>query len=83
MWITVDIPNEDKAFYFVVEPSPLGLPGIEVGNVITIDLYLTKRSEVIQDEKPESIAAWTGTATQAAYTANTRTSKYSDYDDGK
>lgn len=82
MWVTVVIPDVDDAFYFVAEPSSMGVPGVDVGNVISIDLYLTKKGEVIQDEKPETIVAWTGATVQtASETASTRSSKYSSYDD--
>lgn len=61
MWLAVVIPGVDDAFYFTVEPSPLGVPGADVGGVLSIDLYLTKTNEVAQAAKPTTIEEWPGT----------------------
>ena len=58
MWATVVIPGVTKAFYFPVKPTYLGVPAADVGNVLSITLYLTKVGEVKQAEKPTSIVAW-------------------------
>lgn len=61
MWLAIIIPGIDNAFYFTVEPSPLGVPGADVGSVLSIDLYITKMNEVTQDEKPTQVEAWEAT----------------------
>lgn len=58
MWVAVVIPNMTKAFYYTVEPSPLGQPGIDVGAVISIQLYLTKTGEIQLETAPTSVVAW-------------------------
>ena len=90
MWVAVVIPDIENSAYFVAEPSELGSPGADVGSVISIDLYLTKKGETKRDPKPEDISAWTPPTSQtrmasepAAHTASTRTSRYSEYDNDK
>lgn len=59
MWATVVFPGISDAFFFPVEPSPLGVPGVGVGNVLSTTVYMTKVGEVEMDTAPE-IVAWSG-----------------------
>lgn len=40
-WFSITIPNMTNAFKFKGIPSPLGLSGIEVDSVLSIDAYIT------------------------------------------
>lgn len=62
MWATVVFPGISDAFFFPVEPSPLGVPGVGVGNVLSTTVYMTKVGEVQMDTAPE-IVAWSGAST--------------------
>lgn len=58
MWITVVIPQFDKAFYFTAIPSALDLAGAGVGSAAEIDIYITPTSSRLLAEKPTSIVAY-------------------------
>ncbi|GEM_PF-430690 len=59
MWVTIVFPGISDAFFFPVEPSPLGVPGVGVGNVLSTTVYMTKIGEV-QMEAAHEIVAWSG-----------------------
>lgn len=58
MWVTIVVPQFDKAFYFTAIPSPLDLPAVQVGSAAEIDIYITPTSSRQLDEKPTSIVAY-------------------------
>lgn len=58
MWITIVVEGMPKAFYFTAEPSPLDVPAISVGSVLSMDTYITPTSERTMDTPPTSISAW-------------------------
>ena len=47
-WFAVIVPGLTKAFFFSGDPSPLGLSGVDVDSVLTVDAYIT----------PTSITGW-------------------------
>ncbi len=49
VWFAVIVPGLTKAFLFAGDPSPLGLSGVEVDSVLTVDAYIT----------PTNISGWT------------------------
>lgn len=45
MWLAVVIPGLDKSVFFTVEPSPIGLMGMGVNEVIDCSIYVTPTGE--------------------------------------
>ena len=52
-WFAIIIPGLTKAFMFSGDPAPLGLSGVEVDSVVSVDAYIT----------PTAIAGWTAKPT--------------------
>lgn len=57
MWMCVYIPGLDQAVYFQFEPSPIGLMGTGVNEVIDVNLYVTPTSEPIWQAIPTGVEA--------------------------
>ena len=57
MWMCVYIPGLEQAVYFQFEPSPIGLMGTGVNEVIDVNLYVTPTSEPIWQDVPTDLAA--------------------------
>ena len=51
-WFAVIVPGLTKAFLFAGDPSPLGLSGIDVDSVLTVDAYITPTTISGWDTKP-------------------------------
>lgn len=58
MWITVVVPQFEKAFYFTAIPSALDLPAAGVDAAAEIDIYITPTSQRIMEAKPTTISAY-------------------------
>ena len=52
MWLCIDIPGIDQACYFTCEPSPIGVPGVAVNEVLETSLNITPTGEPTWDAKP-------------------------------
>lgn len=56
MWMCVYIPGLEQAVYFQFEPSPIGLMGMGVNEVVDVNLYVTPTSEPIWKDIPTDLA---------------------------
>lgn len=52
MWFCIIIPGMDDALYFTGQPSPMGLPGIEVSATLETTVYITPTGAPIWEAKP-------------------------------
>lgn len=50
MWLVVIIPGLDKSIFFTFEPSPIGLIGMGVNEVIDCNLYVTPTGEPVWED---------------------------------
>lgn len=57
MWLCIDIPGIDKACFFTVEPSPIGVPSAGVNEVLETSLYTTPTGEPTWEDKPTYVEA--------------------------
>lgn len=57
MWMCVYIPGLEQAVYFQFEPSPIGLMGMGVNEVVDVNLYVTPTSEPIWQNIPTDLEA--------------------------
>lgn len=52
MWFCIIIPGMADALYFKGQPSPMGLPGMEVSSVLETTVYITPTGAPIWEAKP-------------------------------
>lgn len=52
MWFCIIIPGLDDALYFTGQPSPMGLPSMDVSTVLETTLYITPTGEPVWEAKP-------------------------------
>lgn len=57
MWFCIIIPGLTKALYFTGQPSPLGMPSMEVGAVLETTLYITPTNAPEWEAKPTASPA--------------------------
>lgn len=55
LWFCVVIPGISKAIYFTGQPSPMGMPGMEVSAVLEVNLYITPTGAPIWETKPTTV----------------------------
>nr|DAG79764.1 MAG TPA: tail tube protein [Caudoviricetes sp.] len=55
MWFCVIVPGLTNALYFTGQPSPMGLPSMDVSAVLETTLYITPTGEPKWDAKPTSV----------------------------
>ena len=55
LWMCIVIPGLDKANYFTFEPSPIGVPGMAVNEVLDVTLSITPTGEPIWAVKPTDL----------------------------
>ena len=51
MWFCIDVPGLAKDLFFTGQPTPLGLPGMEVNNVLEATAYITPTNAPVWDAK--------------------------------
>lgn len=51
-WFVIVIPGLTKSLYFTGQPSPMGMPSIEVSAVLETNLYITPTGAPAWDTKP-------------------------------
>lgn len=56
MWFCIIIPGMADALYFTGQPSPMGLPGMEVSAVLETTLYITATGAPVWEAKPTDAA---------------------------
>lgn len=56
MWFCIIIPGMADALYFTGQPSPMGLPGMEVSAVLETTLYITPTGAPVWEAKPTDAA---------------------------
>lgn len=56
VWFCVVIPGLDDSMYFTGQPSPMGMPGIEVSSVLETTLYITPTGAPVWEAKPTDAA---------------------------
>lgn len=52
LWFCIIVPGLTKALYFPGQPSPMGLPGMEVSSVLETSLYITPTGAPRWEAKP-------------------------------
>lgn len=52
LWFCIVIPGMEDALYFQGQPSPMGLPGIEVSATLETTVYITATGAPIWEAKP-------------------------------
>lgn len=55
MWFCVIVPGLTNALYFTGQPSPMGLPSMDVSAVLETTLYITPTGEPTWAAKPTSV----------------------------
>lgn len=51
-WFVIVVPGLTKALYFTGQPSPMGMPSMEVSAVLEVNLYITPTNAPAWDAKP-------------------------------
>lgn len=51
-WFCIDVQGLSKSIYIQGEPSPLGIPAMEVNSILEITAYITPMSEPIFADDP-------------------------------
>jgi hypothetical protein len=51
-WFVVVIPGLTKSLYFAGQPSPMGMPGMEVDSVLEVNFYVSPTGAPKWDAKP-------------------------------
>lgn len=51
-WFVVVIPGLTKSLYFMGQPSPMGMPGMEVDSVLEVNFYISPTGAPKWDAKP-------------------------------
>ena len=51
-WFVIVIPGLTKSLYFTGQPSPMGMPSMEVSAVLETNLYITPTGAPSWDNKP-------------------------------
>ena len=49
------VPGLTKSLFFPGQPSPLGMPAMEVSSVLETNLYITPTGEPVWETKPTGI----------------------------
>lgn len=52
VWYVIVIPGLTKSLYFTGQPSPMGMPAMEVSSVLEVNLYITPTGAPQWDTKP-------------------------------
>lgn len=55
LWFCIVVPGLTKAMYFPGQPSPMGMPGIEVSSVLETNLYITPTGAPAWAAKPAEV----------------------------
>lgn len=51
-WFVIVIPGLTKSLYFTGQPSPMGMPAMEVSAVLEVNLYITPTNAPAWETKP-------------------------------
>lgn len=54
MWFCIIVPGLTKALYFKGQPSPMGMPSMEVSSVLEVTLYITPTGAPTWEAKPST-----------------------------
>ncbi len=57
LWFCIVIPGLTKALYFTGQPSPMGMPGMEVSAVLETTLYITPTGAPLWEAKPTDLGS--------------------------
>ena len=55
MWFCVIVPGLTKSLYFTGQPSPMGMPSMDVSAVLETTLYITPTGEPTWETKPTNV----------------------------
>lgn len=55
LWFCIVVPGLTKALYFTGQPSPMGMPGMEVSSVLEVNLYITPTGAPVWETKPTTV----------------------------
>lgn len=51
-WFVIVVPGLTKSLFFTGQPSPMGMPAMEVSSVLEVNLYITPTGAPAWDTKP-------------------------------
>lgn len=57
VWFCIVVPGLTKSLFFTGQPSPMGMPGMEVSAVLEVTNYITPTSPPTWLEKPTDLAS--------------------------
>lgn len=83
LWFCIIIPGLTKALFFKGQPTPMGMPGMEVSAILETTLYITPTGAPAWEVKPASLEEGdaSGAAVEAAsYSARQTAKKTSEVD---
>ena len=52
IWYVIVIPGLTKSLYFTGQPSPMGMPAMEVSSVLEVTFYITPTGAPVWETKP-------------------------------
>ena len=55
LWFCIIVPGLTKALYFTGQPSPMGMPAMEVSAVLEVNLYITPTGAPEWQTKPTTV----------------------------
>lgn len=55
LWFCIIVPGLTKALFFTGQPSPMGMPAIEVSAVLEVNLYITPTGAPEWQTKPTTV----------------------------
>ena len=55
LWFCIIVPGLTKALFFTGQPSPMGMPAMEVSSVLEVNLYITPTGAPEWQTKPTTV----------------------------
>lgn len=55
VWFCIIVPGLTKALFFTGQPSPMGMPAMEVSSVLEVNLYITPTGAPEWQTKPTTV----------------------------